>query len=401
MTADVAIIGGAGHVGLPLGLMLAARGMTVLLCDHNERALAAIGSGKLPAMDEGAAPLLFDALKNGRLLFSARTEDAATAPVVIVTIGTPVDEFHTPTHNGIRACMDAILPRLTDAHLIVLRSTVYPGTTAWVAQYLRRAGSGAKVAFCPERVVQGHSVRELQQMPQLIGGTTPEATAVASRLFATFAPEIITMEPLEAEFAKLFANTYRYIQFAATNAFYMMANSAGANYHNILAGMTHNYPRAQGIPRPGFAAGPCLFKDTMQLVAFTGNQFPLGHDAMLVNEGLALYVVARMRQQFDLRDKTVGLLGMAFKANSDDTRSSLSYKMKKLLRVHAAEVLTTDPFVTTDPELLPLAEVVAHSDILVLSTPHDAYRALDAGGKPVVNVWEGGLMPRPQPTLGF
>jgi len=151
--------------------------------------------------------------------------------------------------------------------------------------------------------------------------------------------------------------------------------------------MKRNYPRAGSIPTPGFAAGPCLFKDTMQLAAFAQNQFSLGNAAMLVNEGLVLHVVADLARRFDLARMTVGLLGMAFKAEIDDTRASLSYKFKKALASQAAAVLTTDPFVTTDPELLPLAEVIGRSDLLILCAPHSAYRELDFAGKPVVDVW--------------
>src|SRR5262249_43480488 len=171
------------------------------------------------------------------------------------------------------------------------------------------------------------------------------------------------------------------------NQFYLIAQSAGLDYRQVSRAMKLNYPRARGIPSPGLAAGPCLFKDTMQLVAFAQHQFSLGNAAMLVNEGLVLHVVDDLARRFDLPHLTVGLLGMAFKADIDDTRASLSYKFKKALASHAAAVLTTDPFVSTDPELLPLDEVIARSDLLVLCAPHSAYRELDFAGKPVVDMW--------------
>ncbi|MBT5860437.1 MAG: nucleotide sugar dehydrogenase, partial [Alphaproteobacteria bacterium] len=195
------------------------------------------------------------------------------------------------------------------------------------------------------------------------------------------------LTPMEAEFAKLFTNAYRYIQFAITNEFFSVANSAGVNYHNILGAITKNYPRAKGIPTPGFTAGPCLFKDTMQLVAYANNQFNLGTAGMLVNEGLVLYVIDRLTKSYDLSKMTVGILGMAFKADSDDIRSSLSYKMKKVLVTHADEVIATDPLVTVDDTLLPLDEVIDRSDLLILCTPHSAYKDLDTKGKPVADVW--------------
>jgi UDP-N-acetyl-D-mannosaminuronic acid dehydrogenase len=269
----------------------------------------------------------------------------------------------------------------------VLRSTVYPGTTDWLADYLKRLGRKNRIAFCPERVVQGYGIKELGSMPQIVSGTTPEAEQEAADLFRHITPELVTCKPMEAEFAKLFSNAYRYIEFAATNQFYMLAKQAGADYQAIMKAMKTNYPRLKSLPGPGFSAGPCLFKDTMQLAAYARNQFGLGHAAMQVNEGLVLQLVDDLRRNYDVGQMTVGLLGMAFKAEIDDTRASLSYKVKRALQMCAREVLTTDPFVTTDSSLLPLEQVVDRSDIMILCTPHSAYAAADLKGKPVVDVW--------------
>jgi UDP-N-acetyl-D-mannosaminuronic acid dehydrogenase len=264
---------------------------------------------------------------------------------------------------------------------------VFPGTTDWLDAYLRRKNRNLKVAFCPERMVQGHGIKELKETPQIISGTTSAAEEEAANLFSAIAPELIVVKPREAEFAKLFSNAYRYIEFATANQFYLIAKSAGLDFRNIYDAMKRNYPRARGIPTPGFAAGPCLMKDTMQLAAFAQNQFSLGNAAMLVNEGLVLHVCDDLRRRYDLSRIKVGLLGMAFKADIDDTRASLSYKFKKALAGLAQAVLTTDPFVTSDPDLLPLEEVIARSDVLILCAPHSAYRDLDFAGKPVVDVW--------------
>jgi UDP-N-acetyl-D-mannosaminuronic acid dehydrogenase len=236
-------------------------------------------------------------------------------------------------------------------------------------------------------VVQGFGLKELRAMPQIVSGCTPEAERGAIDLFERITPEVVVVSPLEAEFAKLFSNAYRYIEFAATNEFYLVAKSAGVDYQRVLTAMKHNYPRLKSMPRPGFAAGPCLVKDTMQLSAFARNQFGLGHAALLINEGLVLHVIDDLKRRFDLAKTTVGLLGMAFKAESDDTRASLSYKFKNVLTGQARAVLTTDPFVTTDPQLLPLAEAIERSDLLILCAPHAAYRTADFKGKPVVDVW--------------
>jgi UDP-N-acetyl-D-mannosaminuronic acid dehydrogenase len=271
----------------------------------------------------------------------------------------------------------------------VLRSTVFPGTSAWLASYLQMKGRDLMVAFCPERIVQGAGLKELGELPQIVSGHTPEAERAAAKLFERISPKVLTLSPIEAEFAKLFTNAYRYIEFAATNEFYLVAKSAGVDYQRVLAAMKQDYPRLKSLPRPGYAAGPCLVKDTMQLSAFARNQFALGHSALLVNEGLVLHVIEDIKRRFDLASMTIGLLGMAFKADSDDTRASLSYKFKKVLGGHARTVLTTDPFVpvASDPDLRPLDEVIENSDIMIMCAPHAVYLQADFKGKPVFDIW--------------
>lgn len=385
--AEIAIVGGAGHVGLPLALSFAEAGKRVLVHDLNARALGEIAAGRMPFTEAGGAALLKKALARRRLSFTGDAADLPPSGAVIVTIGTPVDEFLNPDHKVIRGCVDGLMPHLTDDHLLVLRSTVYPGTTDWLHRYLRAAGKRTLVACCPERVVQGLAVKELAELPQIVSGTTPAAAAAAKALFRPVVPETVELDPLEAEFAKLFDNCYRYIHFAISNELFMIADAAGADYRRIFDAMTYKYPRARGMPRAGLTAGPCLVKDTMQLAAFARNQFNLGQAAMRVNEGLVLFIIDRLRAKFPLEKMTVGLLGMAFKPDSDDTRASLSYKIKNELMVQAKRVLTTDPYVTTDPDLLPLSEVVGISDVLILCVPHRAYRKLALRGKPVVDVW--------------
>ena len=385
--ADITVIGGAGHVGVPLVLALAEAGLRVNVNDLNKDGLEALKAGRLPFIEHGAEPVLAKALANQRLVFTHSPNQISNGGPVVITIGTPIDEFLNPIRKVVQSCIDSALPALKDGQLIVLRSTVFPGTTEWLASYLEGKGRKLKVAFCPERVVQGYGLKELREMPQIVSGTTSEAQRDAAVLFERIVSEVVTVSPLEAEFAKLFSNAYRYIEFAATNEFYLIAKSAGVDYRRVLAAMKHNYPRLSGIPRSGFAAGPCLVKDTMQLSAFARNQFSLGHSALLINEGLVLHVVEDLRRRYDLSNLTVGLLGMAFKAESDDVRASLSYKFKKVLIGHTRGVLTTDPFVTSDPELRPLEEVIAKSDLLILCAPHAAYRDINLRGKPVFDVW--------------
>ena len=385
--ADICMVGGAGHVGLPLAIVFAARGRRVRVYDIDRKALESIAGGAMPFMEQGAEPLLQQALAGGRLHLTADPAGIAGVPVVILTIGTPIDEFLNPTLRLIKKCVDELLPYLSDGQLLILRSTVYPSVTDWLSKYVAQNGKNLLVAFCPERIVQGQAVEELQTLPQIVSGTTPAAEEAAARLFSVIAPSIVRLTPAEAEFAKLFSNAFRYIHFAVANQFYMIASNAGVDYYKVMAGLKQDYSRAKYIPSAGLAAGPCLFKDTMQLAAFSKNQFSIGYSAMLVNEGLPSFMVDQLRQQYPLEALTVGLLGMAFKADNDDPRSSLSYKLKRLLAFHAGAVLTTDPYVKGDSDILPLDEVMRRSDVLVLCVPHTVYRRLDTTDKIAVDIW--------------
>jgi len=384
---DVVVVGGGGHVGLPLSLTFAQAGMRVGIFDIAQETLDRVAAGEMPFVEHGADELLQEILQTDRLELSASPELIGRAAVVVVVIGTPIDEFLNPSMAVFERTVDQLAPHLTSDMLVVLRSTVYPGTTAYVTQALADRGLKPDVAFCPERIAEGHALEEITSLPQIIGADEKRAGDRAEELFKRLGVQTIRTTTKEAELAKLFTNTWRYMKFAVANQFFMIADAAGVDYNNVLHAIRHDYPRAIDLPGPGFAAGPCLLKDTMQLASFTPDHFPLGQSAMQVNEGLPAYIVEAMERRLgSLRGKTVGLLGMAFKAESDDIRSSLSYKLRKLLAWKGAHVLCTDPYVQ-DGRLLPLDQVLAEAEILVLGAPHKAYRGIEVGGRDVVDVW--------------
>jgi UDP-N-acetyl-D-mannosaminuronic acid dehydrogenase len=383
---DIVVIGGGGHVGLPLAIAFADRGARVAVYDVSEAAVATVNAGQMPFAEPGAEEVLHRVLQAGRLIASADPSIVGTAEHVVVVIGTPVDEHLNPDQTAIPRALGGCSKYLRDGQLLILRSTVFPGVTALVEKMVAGLGLSIEVAFCPERIAEGKAMTELFELPQIISARTPLATERASALFGMLTKKLVVMSPEEAELAKLFTNVWRYIKFATANQLYMMANERGLDFERIRQGLAEDYPRAADMPAAGFAAGPCLFKDTMQLAAFNNNNFALGHTAMAVNEGLPLYVVHRLEQQYDLASMTVGILGMAFKAGSDDIRSSLSYKLKRILEFKAGRVLCTDPYVTADRNLAPLDQVLAEADLLVIGAPHADYRGL-VTGKPTADIW--------------
>ena len=346
-------------MGFPLAVAFASRGLRVCIYDINEAAIELINAGTPPFLEPGVQEPLDVALNEDALLASSDVGRISEAEQVVVVVGTPVDQYLSPDPGAVPRAVGLLMPHLRAGQLVVLRSTVFPGVTRRVEQLIAPTHSEVDLAFCPERIAEGHAMTELFSLPQIVAARTGRARHRASALFGKLTDSIIELQPEEAELAKLFTNSWRYIKFAAANQFFMMANDLGLDFATIRQAMLQDYPRTADLPGSGFAAGPCLFKDTMQLSSVTGGSFALGHSAMLVNEGLPDYLVKRMEQVHDLPAMTVGILGMAFKAESDDRRSSLSYRLKRVLAFRARRVLTTDPYVTDDPDLWALDEVLA------------------------------------------
>ena len=384
---DVVVLGGGGHVGLPLSLAFAKAGLRVGIVDIAEATLARISRGEMPFLESGADELLAELIPSGRIELSASSEMLQRTLQVIVVVGTPIDEFLNPSMTVFQRTVDQISPDLQPGTLVVLRSTVYPGTSEYLAGAFQAQSCDVQIAFCPERIAEGHALEELSSLPQIVGSDDDAAGDRAEKLFRNLTSDIIRVSTKEAELAKLFTNAWRYIKFAAANQFFAIAHSAGVDYSRLQYAIRTDYPRAADLPSPGLAAGPCLLKDTMQLAAFTADHFQLGQSAMQVNEGLPAYMVEAMERRYGgLKGKTIGLLGMAFKAESDDIRSSLSYKLRKLLVWSGARVLCTDPYVA-DPRLLPLDKVVAEAEILVLGVPHRVYRDAKLGDRELIDIW--------------
>lgn len=386
MSKKIVVVGGCGHVGLPLAMAFADQGCDVISYDLNPAAVSLVNDGKMPFLEPDSEAVM-KRIRDAKT-FSASTDPAviSQAEVLIVVIGTPVDEHLNPDAEAVPTAVAALGPYLKDGQLLILRSTVYPGVTKLVERRLSKLGHNVDIAFCPERIAEGKAFTELYSLPQIVSGCSERAVERASEVFSFLTKQLVVTTPEEAELAKLFTNTWRYIKFAAANQFFMIANDYGIDFDKVRNAITFDYPRALDMPGPGFAAGPCLFKDTMQLAAFNNNNFTLGHASMMVNEGLPLYLVSKMEEKFDLSTMTVGILGMAFKSESDDIRSSLSYKLRRILRFKADEVLCADPYVTDDSSLISQEEVIRRSDVLVIGAPHNSYKGLSVA-TPVIDVW--------------
>ena len=383
---DVVVIGGCGHVGLPLAIMFAFKSLKVVAFDTNTQVVATVNSGSMPFDEPGADDVLKQVIATKSFTASSDRQFVSLAEHVVVVIGTPVDEHLNPDPEAVPNVVMSLLDVLKDGQHLVLRSTIYPGVTKLVEKVIASSGKKIDVSFCPERIAEGKAIEELVALPQIISGRTGIAVERAKELFSSLTQNVIVVTPEEAELAKLFTNTWRYIKFATANQLYTIANDFGVDFERVRQAITTDYPRASDMPGAGFAAGPCLFKDTMQLAAFNNNNFTLGHSSMMINEGLPLYLVSRIEKKYDLTKMTVGVLGMAFKAESDDIRSSLSYKLKRILRFKALEVVCADSLVRDDDGLISEIELLQKSDLIVIGAPHRRYASLEIS-KPVIDIW--------------
>jgi UDP-N-acetyl-D-mannosaminuronic acid dehydrogenase len=372
---------------LPLGILFAKAGKKVILYDINQNAIDMVSKGRMPFWEIGAEKLLRETI--GNTLFISSSKDVISqSHFVILTIGTPIDEHLNPQFTLFKNFFEEIIALLNDQQHIIIRSTVYPGTTEKVQELLRQNGKKTRVSFCPERTAQGKAIEEIASLPQIIASFDDNSLLEASELFLSLTAKTIPLKPIEAELAKLYTNVWRYLLFAVSNQFYQIATQNNLDFYRIYDAVTRDYPRTKSFAKAGFAAGPCLLKDTMQLAAFANNSFFLGHAAMLINEGLPNFIIQKLKEKNDLKTKIVGILGMAFKGDSDDSRESLSYKLKKALTIEARQVLCSDPFVKDD-RLVPADTLVEKSDIIILGAPHSEYKKLklDFTSKIIVDVW--------------
>lgn len=383
---DISIVGGAGHVGLPLGIFFASKNLNVLLNDKNIDSLNKIESGKMPFIEHGAEKPLKEVLRKKKLFFDKKNKDLFNSKMIVLTIGTPVDEFMQPKTRDFIKVLKFLISGLKTNQYLIIRSSVYPNLILdTINSYNKKKLNN--VVYCPERIQQGYALKELQELPQIIATTSKNTFKIINQFFKKIGIKTLQSSFIEAELLKLFSNSFRYIQFAVANQFYMMCESSNVNFNRVRKLMTEAYPRAYGLPSSGLSAGPCLFKDTMQLVSYYNNNFQLGSSAMIINESLPSFIIQNLEKKISIIGKKVGLLGMAFKADIDDTRDSLSFKLKKILETKGCEVFCNDPHVK-NKNYYKLSDVIRKCQIIILSTPHSYYENIKIPkNKIVIDPW--------------
>jgi len=374
---DVSIIGGVGHIGLPLGLLLKKQNLRVALIDIDEKNINLVNQKKMPFFEKGAQKLL-----NNGIFVTNDFKYLKQSKTIIICIGTPIDEYFNPKIDLFFKLIFDIKKYIARNQTLIIRSSVYPQTCNKIIKIIHN-----NIAYCPERIVQGKSIEEMHKLPQIVSGFSKKAINDSKNIFKLISKKIIVTEVLEAELIKLFSNSWRYVNFAISNQFYMISTQFGLNYNQLRKKMIDGYDRNKNIPSAGLTAGPCLLKDTMQLTTFSQNQFTLGHDAMLINEGFPNFIVNLIKKEKNISRKKIGLLGLTFKADVDDIRDSLSFKLIKLFNFNGFNFLLSDEYYkhrdNVKKEIL-----IKNSDIIVLAVPHTKYKkCIIPKNKTVIDIW--------------
>jgi UDP-N-acetyl-D-mannosaminuronic acid dehydrogenase len=398
---DVSVVG-LGRVGLPLALSFADRGLSTVGVDKDPELIETVRAAVMPFRERGTQELLERVLGKGGLQLSKRIEDAATARHIVLTLGTPSLWHIEIDISDIRTVLDALLPVLRRGHVLVLRSTVAPGTTDFVAGYLEQqrgfvVGQDLFVAHVPERIAENHFVEEIATLPHIVGGADEQSTDAVVALFEVFGSPIERTTPVQAELAKIWTNIYRYANFALPNLLMMNCEQYGANVFDVIDLINRDYPRG-GIEMPGLTGGTCLRKD----FAFSeerSNAPGMLMSVSRVNESIPFFLVEGMKRRLgSLRGRRVAVLGLTFKRDSDDLRDSLAPKLIRLLERELATVVAHDPHAPVASE--PLDDALSGAEVVVVATNHSEFSAGRILAALAERTAEGCLVVDPWNSLG-
>ena len=366
---DTIAVIGIGRVGLSLSLVLSESGYQVIGIDKDPAKNNLLKKKEVPFKEAGAADLLQKHIGKNFLL--GELADLKKCASVIICVGTFLKEDFTPDLATIYSLLDDMLPLLRNNSLLILRSTIHPKGTEAIANYLKKkTPKKIHVVYAPERIAEGFAIKELYTLPQIIGSIDRASGKKAEKIFASFAPKVLHTDPLSAELSKLVLNTYRYAKFALANELMMIIDFYGRDAYKVLALANNNYVRGN-IPSPGFAAGPCLVKDSFFLRYNTPfNTLITG--SYTINNQVTSFLIEKLSKKINLKKKKVAVLGLSFKKNIDDARGALSAQLIEELKPYHCSIAIHDPYLANTS----LSEVLSGADAVFLAVDHDEYKKL-------------------------
>jgi UDP-N-acetyl-D-mannosaminuronic acid dehydrogenase len=392
---------GLGYVGLTLSTVLADVGYQVVGVDKDVGLVENLKGGKAPFHEKGLPEMLAKVSNSSNPPAYLSDIAGISANTYIVTVGTPIIRPSLqPNLDYIRAATREIARVLKKGNLVILRSTVPTGTTREVVLPILEAESGLSagqdfcLAFCPERTVEGRALKELRELPQVIGGFDTQSAEVVTKLFQKSTPTIMDVGSLEAaEMLKIMDNTYRDVMFAYSNQMAMVCEAAGVDMVEIVRAANQGYNRNSiSVPSPG-VGGACLSKDPYILASVCerhGIDPVLFREGRRINEKMPIRVVECVEAELGALSKTletarVLVLGFAFKGRPEtsDMRGSPTIDLVNALKAKGAHVLGHDPLVqhkdisALGVEVTSIEDGASNADAIVIMTNHPDYEELD------------------------
>jgi len=381
----ISIIGGAGHIGLPLGLAFSKKNFKIHLIDKNKKNLNLIQKNTMPFLEIGAEKILYRALKKKLLFFEDNLDFLFKSKFIIICIGTPINTNLKPNLDNFYKLIKKIKKKINNDQILIIRSSVYPGTIKKIQQILKYKNNN--IVYCPERIVQSKSLIELPKLPQIIATDNKNKIQETKILFRKITSKIIETNILEAELIKLYSNANRYINFAIANQLFSICHKYDLNFKRIRNIMQDGYKRNLNLANAGFTSGPCLLKDTMQLNSFCNNLFELGTAAMKINENIPNLIIDKIKKIRNYKKKSIGLLGLTFKGETDDIRDSLSIKLLNKLKKLKLKINQSDEYYKIDSNISK-NQLIKSSEIIIIGAPHLAYKKLKISkDKYLIDIW--------------
>lgn len=382
ISQKVSIIG-IGRVGLPFALFIAdTNEFKVFGIGRDSKKIESINKGRMPFMEKGANKILKKVIGKS-LTVTTDYKFIKESNYIILTLGTPVDANMNPVYSQINESLINMIPYLKKDQTLIMRSTVSPRTTKYVKSLIEdntklKVGKDFFVSFCPERISEGNSLEETKTIPQIIGADDMKSLKKAKGFFEHLGIETIQTDSVSAELGKLFTNMYRYINFAVANEFMVLAHNYRRDIYEIVNLVNYNYKRG-GLKMPGLTAGPCLFKDGFFLIS----DLPyadLISTSWKINESMPIFLIRLVKERVRLKNKKSVILGLSFKAENDDIRESLSFKVRNALLRERSDVVLSDPYVKNyhNQEIeKDEYKALENADVIFIATNHNNYKKLD------------------------
>lgn len=380
----IAVIG-LGYVGLPLACLLAGN-YEVIGFDIDTLKIQKIGGGFTPIKEPLVDDLLTSAIRSERLRITSEASMTKEADVKIITVGTPYDEVtDSVDYSQLEDSLEIIIPNLKRGDVVMLKSTVPPGTTMGIVKQ-RIESHGLTVpediglVFSPERMIEGQAVKDFQTLPKIIGSSDDRSYRIARDILNTLGGKIVKVSnPSTAETVKMVDNYSRYVFLGLTNELALACEKIGVDVLEVIRSAKDEYPRNAGLllPGPG-VGGSCLNKDPFILrgvLRQSGMDLEMVKSAKEVNSRMPIHVVDIVTKY--RKTGTVTLLGIAFKGDTDDTRFTPAYEIRDGLIHHNFKVKLSDPFVVGNNIHKDPYEASKGANIIVLLTDHSNYRRID------------------------